>query len=71
MKAKQLIWTEQQEEQETNILTMQYTKMFFFSKMADEYNNITNKEQLSFCIRTVDYNLEVKEDFLASMSQKT
>ena len=36
--------------------------------MADEYNNITNKEQLSFCIRTVDYNLEVKEDFLASMS---
>ena len=43
-------------------------KNVFFSKMADEYNNITNKEQLSFCIRTVDYNLEVKEDFLASMS---
>ena len=32
--------------------------------MADKYTDITNKEQLSFCIRTVDNNLEVKEDFL-------
>ena len=32
--------------------------------MADEYTDITNKEQFSFCIRTVDDNLEVKEDFL-------
>ena len=32
--------------------------------MADEYTDITNKEQFSFCIRTVDDNLEIKEDFL-------
>ena len=32
--------------------------------MADEHTDITNKEQFSFCIRTVDDNLEVKEDFL-------
>ena len=39
-------------------------KNVFFSIMADEYTDITNKEQFSFCIRTVDDNLEVKEDFL-------
>lgn len=33
--------------------------------MQDEYTDITNKEQFSLCIRTVDDNLEVKEDFLA------
>ena len=38
-------------------------KNVFFSIMADEYTDITNKEQFSFCIRTVDDNLEVKEDF--------
>ena len=32
--------------------------------MADKYTDITNKEQLSFGIRTVDNNLEVKEDSL-------
>ena len=33
--------------------------------MADEYTDITNNEQFSFCIRhPVDDNLEVKEDFL-------
>ena len=32
--------------------------------MQDEYTDITNKEQFSWCIRTVDDNLEVKEDFL-------
>ena len=32
--------------------------------MADKCTDITNKEQLSFYIRTVDNNLEVKEDFL-------
>ena len=37
-------------------------KNVFFSIMADEY--ITKKEQFSFCICTVDDNLEVKEDFL-------
>ena len=39
-------------------------KNVFFSIIADEYTDITNKEQFSFCIRTVDNNLEVKEDFL-------
>ena len=39
-------------------------KNVFFSIMADEYTDITKKEQFSFCIRTVDDNLEVKEDFL-------
>ena len=39
-------------------------KNVFFSIMADEYTDITNKEQFSFCIRTVDDNLEVKENFL-------
>ena len=37
---------------------------FSFSIMADEYTDITNKEQFSFFIRTVDDNLEIKEDFL-------
>ena len=32
--------------------------------MADEYTDVTNKEQFSFCIRAVDNTLEVKEDFL-------
>ena len=31
--------------------------------MADEYSNITNKQQISFCICTVDNNSEVKEGF--------
>ena len=35
-----------------------------FSIMADECTDTFNKEQFSFCIRTVDDNLEVKEDFL-------
>ena len=34
--------------------------MFFFSITADEYTDITNKEQFFFCIRTIDDNLEVK-----------
>ena len=32
--------------------------------MAGEYTNITSKEQFSFCIRTVDDNLEGKKGFL-------
>ena len=32
--------------------------------MADEYTDITNKEHFFFCIRTINDNLEVKEDFL-------
>ena len=39
-------------------------KNIFFTIMTDDYTDITNKEQFSFCIRTVDDNLEVKEDFL-------
>ena len=35
-------------------------KNVFFSIMADEYTDITNKEQFFFCIRTIDDNLEVK-----------
>ena len=37
----------------------------FFSIIADEYTDVTNMEQFSFCTRTVDDNLEVKEDFLS------
>ena len=33
--------------------------------MTDEYTDVTNMEQFSFCTRTVDDNLEVKEDFLS------
>ena len=36
----------------------------FFSIMADEGTNISNLEQLSFCARTVDNDLNVEEDFL-------
>ena len=39
--------------------------------MADEYTDTFNKEQFSFCIRTVDDNLEVKEDFLGYYELKT
>jgi len=35
-----------------------------FALMADEYTDVSNKEQLSFCLRTVSDDLEVKEDFL-------
>ena len=36
----------------------------FFSIMADEGTDISNLEQLSFCARTVDDDLNIKEDFL-------
>ena len=36
----------------------------FFSIMADEGTDISNLEQLSFCARTVDDDLNVDEDFL-------
>ena len=36
----------------------------FFSIMVDEGTNISNLEQLSFCARTVDDDLNVDEDFL-------
>lgn len=36
----------------------------FFSIIADEYTDISNKEQLVVCLRWVDLNLEAHEDFL-------
>ena len=35
-----------------------------FSIMCDEYTDQSNKEQMTFCVRTVDDCLEVEEDFL-------
>ena len=36
----------------------------FFSVMCDEYTDISNKEQLSFCVRWIDPLLNAREDFL-------
>jgi len=36
----------------------------FFSIICDEYTDISNKEQLTICIRWVDRELEAHEDFL-------
>ena len=36
----------------------------FYSIMCDEYTDISNKEQLSFCVRWVDNELNAHEDFL-------
>ena len=36
----------------------------FFSIICDEYTDISNKEQLTICIRWVDKELEAHEDFL-------
>ena len=36
----------------------------FFSIMAHEVTDFSNIEQLSFCIRYVDDNLDVSEDFM-------
>ena len=33
----------------------------FFTIMADEYTGISNKEQLSFCVRSVSDDLKVHE----------
>ena len=35
----------------------------FYSTIADEYMDITNKEQLSICVRWVDNDLNCYEDF--------
>ena len=35
-----------------------------FAVMCDEYTDISNKQQLSFCIRWVDEALNSHEDFL-------
>ena len=36
----------------------------YYSIMCDEYTDVANKEQLSFCIRWIDEYLSAKEDFL-------
>ena len=36
----------------------------FYSTMCDEYTDVANKEQLSFCLRWIDENLWVREHFL-------
>ena len=36
----------------------------FFTMMADEGTDISNIEQLSFCVRTIDDELNVNKDFL-------
>ena len=36
----------------------------FYSMMTDEGTNVSNAEQHSFCVRSVDDNLNVDEDFL-------
>lgn len=36
----------------------------FFSMIADEGTDVSNSEQLSFCVRSVDEALNVNEDFL-------
>ena len=35
----------------------------FFALIADEYTDMSNKEQLTICIRWIEH-LEVSEDFL-------
>ena len=35
----------------------------FYSLICDEYTDITNKEQMSFCLRWVDEELLAHEDF--------
>jgi len=36
----------------------------FYSMIADEGTDVSNTEQLSFCVRSVDEDLNVDEDFL-------
>ena len=36
----------------------------YFSIIADEYTDISNKEQLTFCLRWVDEYLDTHEDFI-------
>ena len=35
-----------------------------FARIADEYTDISNEEQLTICFRWIDKHLEVSEDFL-------
>ena len=40
----------------------------FFALIADEYTDISNKEQLTICIRWIDKHHEVSEDFLGFLA---
>ena len=40
----------------------------FFAIIADEYTDVSNKEQLTICIRWIDKSLEVHEDFLGFLN---
>ena len=46
----------------TNLNAIKQSK--FYSTMCDEYTDVANKEQLSFCLRWIDENLCAREDFL-------
>ena len=37
---------------------------WYFFGSCDEYTDVSNKEQLPFCMRWVNNNLEVSEKFL-------
>ena len=43
---------------------MTIEKNRYFANMVDEYTDKSNKEQLSFCVRTVADSLEPAEEFL-------
>ena len=47
-----------------NKLTTEIKKAKYFSVLADEANDYSNKEQMSFIIRFVDENDEIREEFL-------
>lgn len=36
----------------------------YFALACDEYTDVSNKEQLAICVRSVDSNLDAREDFL-------
>ena len=36
----------------------------YFSLICDEYRDISNKEQLTFCLKWVNSNLDAFEDFI-------
>ena len=51
----------------SNVLTVKVStisKRKFFSIMVDEATDVSNIERLSFCVRSVDDNLDVSEDFI-------
>ncbi len=47
-----------------NKLTTEIKKATYFSVLADEASDCSNKEQMSFIIRFVDGNDEIREEFL-------